>query len=135
MSSLPVPRISPEEYLALDRFADVRSEYFYGEMFAMAGNTRQHLRIVSNLVYRQRIALEGRPCEAWSNEIRVKASEDAYVYPDMVVICGEPEFVDDRFDTLTNPVVVFEVLSSSTKNLDRGEKFVSYRKLPSLRYY
>jgi Uma2 family endonuclease len=135
MASQPQPFITPEEYLAMERTAEFRSEYRSGLMVMMAGNTKEHVRIVGDLMILLGNGLQGRPCEPWSNELRVKVSETAYVYPDVIVTCGEPMFTDCQMDTLTNPLVIVEVLSKTTSDYDRGEKFVNYRRIESLQQY
>ncbi len=128
--------LSPEEYLERERKAEFRSEYFHGEVIAMSGASRWHGRIVTNLIRDLSQQLRLRDCNVYSSELRVSVRRaKAYVYPDIVVTCGQEEFVDAMLDTLLNPAVVVEVLSESTKNHDRGLKFESYRLLPSLMDY
>lgn len=136
MSSLPKPRFTPDEYLALERRAEHKSEYFSGEIFAMSGATREHNIITLNIASELRSRLKGRPCETYSADMRVKVDPTGlYTYPDVVVVCGEPHFDDAHQDTLTNPTLIIEVLSESTEAYDRGEKFAHYRKIESLREY
>lgn len=136
MSTFPAERYyAVDEYLAIDEASDVRNEYFSGYIIAMAGNTPEHVRIVDNLVRHFGNAFDGGTCETWSNMLRVKASETAYVYPDISVTCGEPIFLPTKPKTLTNPLVIVEVLSESTQRIDRGEKFLNYRELDSLQHY
>lgn len=136
MSLQTRPRLTPEEYLALERAATSKSEFFNGEMFAMAGATEEHVLIVVNVAGELRAQLRGRPCRTYSNDMRVKVSETGmYTYPDVVVVCGEPQFDDEHRDTLLNPTAIFEVLSPSTEAYDRGEKFAQYQRLESLREY
>jgi Uma2 family endonuclease len=116
-----------EEYLAFERVAELKHEYISGEVVAMAGATREHILITGNIAQRLRNQLEGKPCETYSNDMRVRATSTTYVYPDVVVVCDEPQFEDSEFDVLLNPTVVFEVLSKSTEARDRGEKFSDYR--------
>lgn len=134
MSSHPqTQQVSPEEYLAAERRAEYKSEYFAGEILAMTGASREHNLISLNIGSSLNIQLRGRPCEAYANDLRVKVSRrGAYVYPDVVVVCGEPEFEDKEVDTLLNPTLVVEVLSPSTERDDRGRKWEHYRRLPSL---
>jgi Uma2 family endonuclease len=127
-------RISPEGYLAGERASHVKHELWRGEVFAMAGASYVHNRIVANLVAALRDALGGGPCVALPSDMKVRVpSRDAFVYPDASIVCGPPEFHDATQDVLTNPAAVFEVLSESTERFDRGEKFVGYRSVPSLR--
>lgn len=136
MSSAPTTYITPEEYLEQERKAETKSEYFRGELFAMAGASRRHGRIVSNLVRRLAEQLEKRDCNVYSTDLRLAVSEAGlYAYPDVMVTCGEEKVEDRDHDMLLNPTVIVEVLSESTKDYDRGEKFESYRKLSSLREY
>jgi Uma2 family endonuclease len=130
------PPYSPEEYLALERKADYKSEYVNGQIIAMAGASRQHNLIAGNLYREVSQQLRGRPCEAYISDMRVKVSRTGlYTYPDVVVIYGEIRFEDASNDTLLNPLVIAEVLSASTEAYDRGEKFAHYRRLESLQEY
>ena len=127
---------TPAEYLALERSSDIKRELWNGELFAMAGASETHNLIVTNVVSELRTQLKGRPCKVYSNDMRVRiAPKKAYTYPDVVVVCGAPQFEDDRRDTLLNPTVIVEVLSPSTEAHDRGLKFESYRTVPSLQEY
>lgn len=134
MSTIPRQLLTPEEYLARERAANFKSEFFRGETFAMAGASREHNLIVGNLVRAAGNRLEDHPCEIYASDMRVKVSTTGlYTYPDVTIVCGEPKFEDDELDTLLNPTVVFEVLSASTEAYDRGTKSIHYRQLPSLR--
>jgi len=135
MASLRKQRLTPDEYLAIERAADHKSEYVSGEMFAMAGATTEHVQISFNVSGALWPLLRGRDCQGLGSDMRVKVTETTYTYPDMIVVCGEMKHVDNSFDTLTNPTVIFEVLSESTEGYDRGEKFALYRRLESLRQY
>ena len=136
MSSLAEPLCTAEEYLTLERAADRRSELVNGRIYAMAGAGRAHGLIIGNLMRHLGNQLLERPCEMHTGEMRVKVSETGtYVYPDVVVACGEPDFEDGHLDTLTNPTLVVEVLSPSTEGYDRSAKFAHYRRVPSLRQY
>jgi len=136
MSSQRTTLLTPEEYLERERRAERKSEYFHGEMFAMSGASRPHVLIVTNLVRELSQRLKARPCEVYSNDLRLRISPTGlYTYPDAMVVCGEPQFADDQKDTLLNPVLIVEVLSESTQNYDRGHKFQQYRTLPSLLEY
>ena len=128
--------LSPEEYLAWERKADTKHEYVRGEIIAMSGASRVHSLIVTNISGELYIQLKGRMCEVHTNDMRVQTSpEISYFYPDVLVVCGEPRFEDNTFDTLLNPIVLVEVLSPSTAAYDRGEKFKHYQQLTSLREY
>jgi Uma2 family endonuclease len=136
MFSQPNTFLTPEEYLEIERAAERKSEYFRGEMFAMAGATERHVSIVTNLVAELRQSLKGRPCKVYSTDMRLRVSPSGlYTYPDVMVACGDLQFADDRKDTLLNPLVIIEVLSESTRDYDRGRKFQHYRALPFLKEY
>jgi len=136
MSSQLKTYLTPEEYLAIERKAEDRSEYFNGEMFAMSGASRRHNLIVTNIVREISQQIKGKPCEVYSNDMRVKIpATGLYTYPDVVVVCDEPKFEDEYIDTLLNPVVIIEVLSDSTEKYDRGQKFAHYRGIESLAEY
>ena len=127
---------TPEEYIALERKADYKSEYFNGHIIAMAGASSEHNLIIGDIFYGLYPELRQRGCLVYTSDMRVRPSPgDTYVYPDVVVVCGEPEFEDDAFDTLLNPIVIVEVLSPSTEVYDRGEKFTRYKQLASLQEY
>src|SRR2546427_1385475 len=135
-SAATQPRYTPEEYLALERKADYKSEYVNGQVIAMAWANRSHNLIAGNLYREVSRQLRGRPCEAYISNMRVKVSRTGlYTYPDVVVVCGEIHFEDVHNDTLLNPTVIVEVLSASTEAYDRGEKFAHYRRLESLQEY
>lgn len=130
---LPQRKYTPEEYLALERQAEQRSEYYAGEIFAMSGASRRHSLIAGNIFASLHGQLRGRPCEVHMNDMRVKVSPAGlYTYPDVVALCGQPQFDDNQRDTLLNPTVIIEVLSPSTEAYDRGNKATQYRQLPSL---
>ncbi len=136
MSTVPVRRLTQEEYLMIERSASVKSEFYRGEMFAMSGASYVHNRIQSNLVHRLNQLLEGTPCQVIGSDLRVCVSATGlYTYPDAVVFCGPPEFIDSHSDTLANPKVLIEVLSDSTEAYDRGEKARQYRCIPLLQEY
>lgn len=133
MQPLEKPRYSPEQYLALERAAEFRSELIDGEIIAMSGASREHNLIAVNLVAALHPQLRGRPCELYTADMRVRVdSAGLYTYPDLTGLCGEPVFDDDQSDTLLNPGLIVEVLSPSTEAYDRGEKFALYRRLDSL---
>ncbi len=137
MSSAPTTTsITPEEYLERERKAETKSEYFRGEIFAMAGASRNHGRIVTNLVRELSARTRGRTCNVYSGDLRVAVGPiGLYTYPDVVVVCGEEKYLDGQLDTLLNPTLIVEVLSESTKDYDRGQKFQSYRALASVMEY
>jgi Uma2 family endonuclease len=136
LSTQPKPRITPQEYLELERKAEIKSEYLDGEMFAMSGATREHAKVVLNIGTELNIQFVDRPCEVYVQDLRVKVSATGlYTYPDIAAVCGEPQFEDDHFDTLINPQLIIEVLSRSTESYDRGRKFAHYRAIESLHEY
>lgn len=128
--------LTPEEYLAIERKAEYKSEYFDGEIFAMAGASERHVIIVANTMFLLVGQLRGRSCKAYSSDLRVKVRPTGlYTYPDIVVVCGKAVFEDEHKDTLLNPTVLIEVLSESTEAYDRGQKFAHYRTLGSFSDY
>jgi Uma2 family endonuclease len=137
MATEPKAHFSPEEYLAFERQSDSRNEYLDGQIFAMTGASRRHNRIVLNVAFSFDTQLKGnKGCEVFANDMRVRVPVDnMYTYPDVVVTCGEPRFEDGEVDTLLNPLLIAEVLSKSTESYDRGNKFASYRTLPSFTEY
>ena len=130
-------RLTETEYLALERAAvGVKSEFYDGEMFAMSGATRGHSRISTNLAAEFTRKLAGHRCQPFNADLRVKIEASGlYTYPDLSVVCGEDQHVDEEQDNLTNPTLIVEVLSPSTENYDRGRKFEHYRQIPSLKEY
>lgn len=123
------------EYLARERRAEYKSEYYRGEIFAMAGATREHNLVAGNVLRSLGNQLSQRPCEVYPSDMRVRLPTGLYTYPDVTVACGEPKFLDAEVDTLLNPNVIVEVLSESTAAYDRGEKSQQYRNLESLAHY
>jgi Uma2 family endonuclease len=136
MSVEPHRRLSPQEYLAAERQAEVRSEYLGGDVFAMSGASRRHNLIVVNVAASLHGQLKGRACETYAGDMRIHIpATGLYTYPDVAVVCGDPRFEDSELDTLLNPTVLIEVLSPTTEGYDRGKKFAHYRTLESLREY
>ena len=128
--------LTAEDYLKLERSASYKSEFHDGQIYAMTGASRKHNLITVNIAGELRSQLKKRPCEAYINDMRVKAAEaPSYHYPDITVVCGKPQFEDGQMDTLLNPTLLIEVLSPSTEAYDRGGKFAHYRKIPTLREY
>jgi Uma2 family endonuclease len=136
MSSQRKTLVTPEEYLAAERKAETRSEYFAGEVFAMVEASKRHNLIAANIIRVLGNQLLERACNVYPSDMRVKVSATGkYTYPDVVVAC-EPELFDDaENDTLLNPVVIIEVLSASTEAYDRGKKFEQYQQIASLTEY
>jgi Uma2 family endonuclease len=135
MSAHPQPKITPEEYLKIERAAEFKSEYYDGHMFAMSGASYAHVVITGNFSRALGNALEARGCFVGSNDMRVQVSPMMFTYPDVVVTCGKPLLADSQMDLLTNPSVVVEVLSPSTERDDRGLKLTRYRTIPPLQEY
>ena len=137
MSSAAVQsHLTPEEYLALERKATIKSEYLDGQMYAMSGASREHNIVCGNIFVALHLQFQERTCEIYSSEMRVKVSAAGlYTYPDILVVCDEPRFEDASVDTLLNPTALFEVLSPSTEAYDRGAKFGYYRQLDSMQEY
>jgi len=137
MSLQPKPILTFDDWLANERAAiEQRSEYLDGEVFAMTGAREQHNLIVTNLIGELHPQMKGRPCRIYANDMKVRIrTANAGTYPDLVALCGEHEFLDDRRDLLLNPTLIIEVLSNSTEAYDRGGKFAIYRQIPSLKEY
>ncbi|MCY2992334.1 MAG: Uma2 family endonuclease [Planctomycetota bacterium] len=136
MSAVPNRQLTPQEYLAIERRAEYKSEYFRGETFAMSGASLRHNRIATNVAGELHQLVKTRGCQVFQSDMRVKVSASGlYTYPDVVVVCGEPQLEDDEQDTLLNPVALIEVLSPPTEGYDRGVKFRHYRHIHSLMEY
>ncbi|GAB2858886.1 Uma2 family endonuclease [Hymenobacter ruber] len=133
----PASYVSPEEYLRLEREAEFKHEYFQGEIRAMAGAGYAHNLICANLTGELYSRLRGQGCSVVGSDQRLQImSGSAFVYPDLTVVCGKPEFNEEKKpDTLLNPTLLVEVLSPTTSQYDRSEKFMLYRQVPSLRQY
>ena len=137
------PRYTVEQYLEWERQADERSEFVDGEIYALAGESGAHADISMNLAVLLGTQLKGGECRARTKDTKVRSGavkeqfgRGMISYPDMVVICGEPEYHDAHKDIVLNPKVVFEVLSESTEEFDRGTKFMRYRNFnPTLTDY
>jgi len=129
-------KITPDEYLVMEREADFRSEYYNGEIFAMAGASRKHNLVCGNVFAAIHRQFRNRSCEVYTGDMRVRVSETGlYTYPDVLAVCEPPRFDDEEKDTLLNPTLIIEVLSKSTESYDRGEKFAHYRTIGSLKEY
>jgi Uma2 family endonuclease len=136
MLAIPKKKLSETEYLAIERAAEFKSEFYNGEMFAMSGASRQHNEIKENLSIEIGSRLKGGSCRTYSSDQRVKIDRTGlYTYPDLLIVCGQPIFDQEHGDILFNPQVIIEILSKSTESYDRGKKFLHYRRLPSLREY
>jgi Uma2 family endonuclease len=136
MSSLPTYYLGPEEYLAIERKAEYKSEYVDGVMYAMAGGSERHNLISANTIISIGVQLRNRPCRVYPGNLKVRVpNSKRFFYPDVSVVCGEPRFADDERDVILNPVLIVEVLSESTAAYDRGKKFLSYQQIDSLQEY
>ena len=136
MASQPRAFLTPEQYLAIERAAEYKSEYYAGEMFAMSGAREAHNLIQGNLYVELRRQLRQRACRFYTSDMRVRVNASGlYTYPDATALCGGPLFLDDIRDTLLNPHLIVEILSPSTEAYDRGRKFGHYRTVESLREY
>ena len=136
MSSVPKSYLTESEYLQQERNASFKSQFYQGEVFAMAGASREHNLVCGNLITILNNQLRDSDCQVYPSDMRVKVSPTRlYTYPDLSLACGDPQFEDDHGDTLVNPRVLVEVLSESTEGYDRGAKFEQYRQLDSLQDY
>jgi Uma2 family endonuclease len=127
---------SPEEYLAFEEKALSKSEYYQGEIFQMAGGSGRHNQISSNINTILNVALFDRDCIVYPSDMRILVQANGlYTYADTLVVCGEVQYLPNREDTVTNPVLIVEVLSPSTRNYDRGDKFRLYRDLETFKGY
>lgn len=140
MSAAPqiaFPPVSPEEYLAAERTAAFKSEYYQGQMYAMAGASNAHNLVNLNAATALNIALREHDCTVRVSDMRLQVRDNGlYTYPDLSVVCGPPQFAPDKYlDTLLNPVVLAEVVSLSTGQYDRVGKFILYKDIPTLRHY
>ncbi|HEX8293722.1 MAG TPA: Uma2 family endonuclease, partial [Pyrinomonadaceae bacterium] len=136
MSTLTVTHVTPEEYLAAERLSETRSEYLDGGVYPMTGASLNHVQIVFNIGSELTPQLRTRPCRVLGLDLKVCMPDSRkFFYPDVVVVCGEPQFHDDRTDIILNPILVIEVLSPSTEAFDRGAKFRAYRTIESLKEY
>lgn len=136
MSSQPKTGLSAQEYLALEREAEYKSEYYKGEVFAFAGASLQHNLIAANVLATIHSQLRGGPCSTFSSDMRITIPQTPhFTYADVAVVCGQPQLDDDFKDNLLNPIVIIEVLSPSTERYDRGTKFESYQRIASLMEY
>lgn len=125
-----------EAYLETEREALEKHEYYQGEIFAMSGASVKHNKIFINCIGELQNRLKGKSCQPYGSDLRIHIPKNTlYTYPDISIICGEMEFSDDKFDTVTNPSVIIELLSDSTRNYDKGEKFTLYRDITSLKEY
>lgn len=135
----PLPQynfVSAEDYLEQERAALQKHEYYKGEVFAMSGASLEHVIVTRNLMISIGNKLKGKSCQPYGNDLRMHVPLNTlFTYPDLSIICGKPELLDNNFDTATNPTVIIEILSPSTRNYDMGVKFKLYRDIHSLKEY
>ena len=133
MSAASRLALSPSAFLDWEAAQDERHEYHRGDVFAMAGGTEPHARIIGNLYLALRLALKGRGCTVYTDALRVRVeAEDLFTYPDLSVVCGPGQFYDLKRTTLLDPMLLVEVLSPSTETYDRTTKLRFYRQIPGL---
>ncbi len=136
MDLSPRQKFTPEEYLELERKAGDKSEYFLGIIYALAGAGPDHSAITANLTSEVVQQLRGKPCRALNSDMKIRTGYSwLYSYPDLSVVCEEPIFHDDKQDVIINPKVIFEVLSPSTEEFDRGVKFLHYQAMDTFTDY
>ena len=136
MSAVLKHQITFEEYLAKERIAEGKSEYYRGQIFSMSGGSPRHNTIRVNITSSLRSRLRGSPCRPFNSDQRIRIQANGLsTYPDVSVVCGEFQVDDADRDAIVNPRVIFEVLSQSTESYDRGKKFDLYRQLDSLLEY
>lgn len=128
--------VTEQEYLETERLADTKHEYFQGEIFAMSGASREHIIISMNISADLRVKLKGNKCRPYGSDMRMYVKQNTlYTYPDLSIYCNDFETIDNEQDTAINPVIIFEILSKSTRNYDQGQKFALYREIPTLKEY
>jgi Uma2 family endonuclease len=136
MGQAELKYITQEEYLATERLEINKHEYFQGEIFAMSGARIAHNMIFSNTFGEIFSKLKGKKCQPFGSDLRIHVQKNTlYTYPDISIICGDIQTLDDTFDTATNPSVIIEILSASTRDYDKGGKFTLYREIDSLQEY
>jgi Uma2 family endonuclease len=136
VASVPNYLLTPEEYLALERKAEFKSEYMDGVVYALAGASPRHNLIVANIIITLGAQLKGHPCRVYPSDLRVRVrNAKRFFYPDVSVVCGDDEFADEAQDTVLNPTLIVEVSSETTAAFDRGKKFLSYQLINSLQQY
>ena len=136
MAQTALKYYTESEYLSFERASQDKHEFYKGEIFDMSGASFKHNIIQVNVLGKLFIHLSGKKCRPFGSDLRIHVPKNSlYTYPDVIIVCGEPQFGDDTFDTLLNPSVIIEVLSPSTANYDRGTKFELYREIESLQEY
>ncbi|HET9744765.1 MAG TPA: Uma2 family endonuclease [Chitinophagaceae bacterium] len=135
----PAPKynyVSPDEYLLMERASEEKHEYFDGYVVAMSGARLKHNQVAANLMIDIGSFLKDKNCQVLPSDMRVTTpARDAYMYPDVTIVCNEPKLEDEKFDTLINPTVIIEIWSPSTQNQDKGYKLIHYKNIPSLKEY
>lgn len=128
--------VSPSVFLVEERSAKEKNELHNGQVVAIAGASLAHNEIVANVLGNVKNYLKGKSCRIYASDLRIAVpTADSFTYPDATVVCGKPEMLDNQFDTITNPTVIFEMMSPSTEQYDRGAKFFYYMQIPSLKEY
>lgn len=136
MASVPNYYVTPEEYLALERKAEFKSEYIDGVIYALAGGAKRHSLLATSIIISLVGQLRDRPCTVYNSDLKVTTPKlQRYFYPDVSVVCGATGVLDDQEDVILNPILIVEVLSESTAAYDRGKKFLSYQQIDSLQEY
>ena len=134
--ALKYNHLTAVEYLKAERNASGKNELMNGKIITMTGASLKHNRIVRNLIIGIGSFLKGKSCEVFPSDVRVNIpTTNSFTYPDLTIVCGKPELLDDEFDNLLNPMVIIEVLSPSTESYDRGNKFFTYQQIPSFKEY
>lgn len=135
----PAPKynfISPKDYLEMERASDEKHEYFDGHIYLMSGASLKHAKVAMNLAVEIGSYLKEKNCKVLAETMRVATkTKDAYMYPDLLIYFDKEELEDDKFDTMLNPSVIFEILSPSTRSIDKGRKMMYYKEIPSLKEY
>ncbi len=135
MQRHPQRHYSVDDYYAVELSSPIKHEYYSGEIFAMAGASVAHNHITANVLGALRTALRDTQCSAFGSDLRLTTPAGLFTYPDVMVICGQIDLTRDHPDTVTNPALLVEVLSEATRDYDRGEKFMLYKSIPTLRDY
>jgi Uma2 family endonuclease len=136
MGALEKLLMTEKDFLEFERESTEKHQFIKGEVFAMSGASIPHNVIAINVTGEVINKLKGKKCRPFGSDLRIyNPASSQYTYPDLSIICGKIETTDDKFDTVTNPTVLFEILSPSTRNYDLGSKFELYRQIPSLKNY
>lgn len=136
MGEKALTRLTMSEYLAFEAGADIRHEFHQGEIFAMAGGTKNHGKIGSNIITELTLIERKKGCTTYNGDVKVRIeASDRFVYPEASVVCGTVETSIHDENSLTNPILIAEVLSDTTEAYDRGAKFRLYQQLPSFKEY